>query len=115
MAFLKYLLGASGAEAPIQALDLADNDDEVYPVHTFDDPGRLEILVTTWTMRFNDVLDKDKIHKSLAKLLEIGDWRKAGGRLRQKVKVIVCAAYIVESNIDPKIPGTRTARNLCAT
>ncbi|EEU38068.1 uncharacterized protein NECHADRAFT_48023, partial [Fusarium vanettenii 77-13-4] len=30
----------------------------------------------------NDVLDPEKLHSSLAKLLEIGDWRKFGGRLR---------------------------------
>jgi hypothetical protein len=91
MTFIRSIFGASPAEAPAHAPDLADNDDEVYPVHLFDDPGRLEVLVTSWTLRFNDVLDKDKIHESLAKLLEVGDWRKVGGRLRQKVKVGSCA------------------------
>ncbi|KAF2441991.1 hypothetical protein P171DRAFT_496720 [Karstenula rhodostoma CBS 690.94] len=86
MTFLQYILRASPAEAAVEAPECAENDDEVYPVHAFDDPGRLEVIVTSWTLRFNDVLDEDKIHKSLAKLMEIGDWRKAGGRLRQKGK-----------------------------
>ncbi|KAK7191947.1 BCL5p [Paraphaeosphaeria sporulosa] len=84
MTFLQYILGTSPTEPSIRISRLAKDDDEIYPVHTFDDPGRNEVIVTSWTMRFNDVLDKDKLHKSLAKLLEIGDWRKAGGRLRQK-------------------------------
>ncbi|KAF9735690.1 hypothetical protein PMIN06_006779 [Paraphaeosphaeria minitans] len=86
MSFLQYILGASPAEPPTRTAHSAAIEDDVYPVHTFDDPGRNEILVTSWTMRFNDVLDKDKLHKSLVTLLERGDWRKAGGRLRQKVK-----------------------------
>jgi hypothetical protein len=36
-------------------------------------------------MRFNDVLDAEKLHDALSELLEIGDWRKLGGRLRFKV------------------------------
>ncbi|KAF5579662.1 BCL5p [Fusarium subglutinans] len=35
-----------------------------------------------WTMRFNDVLNADKLHQSLSELLNIGDWEKFGGRLR---------------------------------
>ncbi|KAE8321612.1 hypothetical protein BDV39DRAFT_210539 [Aspergillus sergii] len=35
-------------------------------------------------MHFNDVLDAEKLHNALSKLLEIGDWRKLGGRLRIK-------------------------------
>lgn len=75
MAFLQYVMGASPAEPQIANEHMASNDDEVFPVHTFDDPGRNEIIVTSWTMRFNDVLDKDRLHESLIKLLEIGDWR----------------------------------------
>ncbi|PNP82180.1 hypothetical protein FNYG_04369 [Fusarium nygamai] len=35
-----------------------------------------------WTMRFDDVLNADKLHQSLSELLSIGDWKKLGGRLR---------------------------------
>lgn len=34
-------------------------------------------------IRFNDVLDAEKLHDGLARLLEIGGWRKLGGRLRK--------------------------------
>jgi hypothetical protein len=56
--------------------------EDVYPVFTLDDNETLRGIVVTWTLRFNDVLDADKLHKSLWRLLEIGDWRKLGGRLR---------------------------------
>ncbi|KAJ6146816.1 hypothetical protein N7497_008798 [Penicillium chrysogenum] len=58
--------------------------DDVYPVHMLDDTKTLRDIVVTWTLRFNDVLNVDSLHASLSKLLEIGDWRKLGGRLRLK-------------------------------
>ncbi|KAF1811547.1 hypothetical protein P152DRAFT_399021 [Eremomyces bilateralis CBS 781.70] len=39
-------------------------------------------MVIPWTLRFNDVLDTEKPHASLSRLLKIGDWRKAGSRLQ---------------------------------
>jgi hypothetical protein len=36
-------------------------------------------------MRFNDVLDAEKLADALSRLLEIGDCNKLGGRLRFKV------------------------------
>lgn len=59
--------------------------DDVYPVHMLDDTKTLRGIVVTWTLRFNDVLDADKLHESLSKLLEIGHWAKLGGRLRSNV------------------------------
>jgi hypothetical protein len=50
-----------------------------------DDTKTLRGIVVTWTLRFNDALDADKLHTSLSRLLEIGDWRKLGGRLRINV------------------------------
>ena len=61
------------------------SEDDVYPVHIQDSAkGHRRIL--TWIMRFNDVLDAKRLHGALSKLLEIGDWRKLGGRLRLKVR-----------------------------
>ena len=62
--------------------------DDTFPVHMLDDTKTLRGIVVTWTLRFNDVLDADKLHASLSKLLEIGDWRKVGGRLRLKVGLL---------------------------
>ena len=78
---LRRLLGASPARLPPARID----SDEVYPVHMLDDTKTLRNIVVTWTLCFNDVLDAEKLHGSLSTLLEMGDWRKVGGRLRLKV------------------------------
>ncbi|KAK3897997.1 hypothetical protein C8A05DRAFT_19345 [Staphylotrichum tortipilum] len=80
MAALWHLLGAS----PTRSLPPTVKSDEVYPLHMLDDTKSLRNIVVTWTLRFNDVLDHEKLHASLAGLLEIGDWGKLGGRLRLK-------------------------------
>lgn len=59
--------------------------DEVLPMHHFDDTPINASIILAWTLRFNDVLDADKLHQGLARLLEIGDWRKLGGRIRKGV------------------------------
>lgn len=81
MAALWRLLGASPARSPPPAVE----SDDIYPVHMLDDTKTLRDIVVTWTLRFNDVLDADNLYASLSRLLEIGDWRKVGGRLRLKV------------------------------
>jgi len=80
MSSLWRLLGGTPTNNP----QLVDSD-EIYPVHMLDDTKSLREIVVTWTLRFNDVLDADKLHNSLSSLLEIGDWRKLGGRLRLNV------------------------------
>ncbi len=57
----------------------------VYPVHLGDGASMNEKFVS-WLFRFNDVLDVDKLHLALARLLEHGDWRKLGGRLQRTVR-----------------------------
>lgn len=77
-AFLKRLRG----QAPKETLTNSYPDDDVYPVHAFDDTKTLRGILIAWTLCFNDVLDADKLQSSLTELLEIGDWRKLGGRLQ---------------------------------
>ncbi|KAF7194592.1 O-acetyltransferase PaAT-2 [Pseudocercospora fuligena] len=60
------------------------DDDTIYPLHMLDDTRTLHSIVVAWTLRFDDVLDPEKLKDALSKLLEIGDWRKLGGRLRLK-------------------------------
>ncbi|KAJ4165086.1 hypothetical protein LMH87_006733 [Akanthomyces muscarius] len=55
---------------------------DVYPVHLGDAASMNEKFVS-WLFRFNDVLDVDKLHLALTRLLEHGDWRKLGGRLHR--------------------------------
>ncbi|KAI7773113.1 hypothetical protein LA080_011863 [Diaporthe eres] len=52
-------------------------------MHHFDDNPINQSIILAWTLRFNDVLDADKLHDGLARLLEIGDCRKLGGRIRK--------------------------------
>jgi len=81
MEVFSRLLGASPARSPPPPVET----DDIYPVHMLDDTKTLRDIIVTWTLRFNDVLDANKLHASLSRLLEIGDWRKVGGRLRLKV------------------------------
>ena len=83
MAALRRLLGASPARRPPPLVE----GDDIYPVHMLDDTKTLRNIVVTWTLRFNDVLDANSLYVSLSRLLEIGDWRKVGGRLRLKVSL----------------------------
>jgi hypothetical protein len=59
--------------------------DEVLPTHFLDDTAGNRSFLLVWSLRFNDVLDPDMLHSSLAKLLEMEGWRKLGGRLRLNV------------------------------
>ncbi|EPS38852.1 hypothetical protein H072_7394 [Dactylellina haptotyla CBS 200.50] len=77
MEFVRYLLGTS----PPQPIN---ETDDVFPLHMLDDTQTLRQILVGWTLHFNDVLDADKLHASLSALLDTGDWRKLGGRLRLK-------------------------------
>ncbi|ORY61018.1 uncharacterized protein BCR38DRAFT_349771 [Pseudomassariella vexata] len=55
--------------------------DEVIPMFYFDEYWRW--IIMSKTIRFNDVLDVDKLHSTLSHLCTMGEWRKLGGRLRK--------------------------------
>ncbi|KNG50040.1 hypothetical protein TW65_02958 [Stemphylium lycopersici] len=76
------LLKRFRGQAPKETLTNSYPDDDVYPLHAFDDTKTLRGILIAWTLCFNDVLDADKLQSSLTELLEIGDWRKLGGRIR---------------------------------
>jgi len=80
-AFLRRIAGSPSTNTSPPVHD----DDVVYPLHMLDDTKTLRDIVVAWTLRFDDVLDVEKLHDSLSRLLEIGDWRMLGGRLRLKV------------------------------
>lgn len=61
----------------------ASDTDDVFPLHFLDDIG-INRIVVNWLVHFNDALDAQKLHDSLLRLLQIGDWKRAGGRLRQR-------------------------------
>ncbi|KAJ5578045.1 uncharacterized protein N7459_007009 [Penicillium hispanicum] len=76
--------------------------EEVYPVHTLDGIETNRNYVN-WMMRFNDVLDAPKLNSALSRVLEIGDWRKMGGRLRYKTdgqpEIYVPRSSVTEQNV----------------
>lgn len=75
-------------------------NDKIYPTHFIDNSKLLKPLVLAWTLRYNDVLDAGQLHASLCRLLEIGDWRKLGGRLKagkgRKLELHVPAVFTKE-------------------
>lgn len=65
--------------------DQCTNGDEVFPVHPLDQAGIVRASVISYTFRYDDVLDAEKLRTSLVGLLEMEGWRKFGGRLRLNV------------------------------
>jgi len=105
---LKQLIGLAPARSSFPPVET----DDVYPVHMLDDTKTLRDIVIAWTLRFNDVLDAEKLHGSLSRLLEIGDWRKAGGRLRLKVGSLLLHLLMVAYLRILGLGGRRTG-DLC--
>lgn len=66
-----------------QSFSRGEAGDRIYPVHTLDG-AKYQHCILTLFIRFNDILDAEKIRVSLVRLLEIDDWRKLGGRFRTK-------------------------------
>jgi hypothetical protein len=83
-ALLRLITGSPGEKT----IPTTHDDDVVYPLHMLDDTPSLRNIVVAWTLRFDDVLDVEKLHESLSRLLEIGEWRMLGGRLRLKVTFV---------------------------
>ncbi|KAF4951702.1 hypothetical protein FSARC_12853 [Fusarium sarcochroum] len=75
---IKGLLGLNPQQNQLPKFE----GDDVYPTALLDDTKSFRDMILYWTFHFNDVLDPDKLHTSLARLLEIGDWKKLGGRQR---------------------------------
>lgn len=63
---------------------------DVYPAHLLDDCDNYRKLFMSYIFQFNDVLDGQKLADSLSALLEIGDWRKLGGRFQFNVSKTAC-------------------------
>lgn len=59
--------------------------DTVVPVPLLDDQPRWHQRCLHYGYLFNDVLDSDKLRQALQRLMEIGEWRKLGARIRINV------------------------------
>ncbi|OJJ47738.1 hypothetical protein ASPZODRAFT_15186 [Penicilliopsis zonata CBS 506.65] len=77
----------------------------VFPVHFIDRGGLIGTSIMSYTLRFNDVLDPEKLHSSLVELLKIGDWKKLGGRLRRNESGDIVIR--VPETYDPEHPAVR--------
>lgn len=78
--FMKAIFGGGKPSLPARV-----PTDEILPLHEFDGRMQVRSIIMGWTMRFDDILDADKLNVTLSRLLEIGAWRKLGGRLRERV------------------------------
>ncbi|EFQ96993.1 LysR family regulatory protein [Nannizzia gypsea CBS 118893] len=57
--------------------------DTIIPFHFWDDDHHTRGLSFDIAFRFDDILDHEKLRRALSRLLEIGDWRKLGARIRR--------------------------------
>lgn len=58
--------------------------DEIVPMFRLDQ--QLSHFILSKCFLFFDVLDVNKLHIALARLVECGQWRKLGGRIRRTVR-----------------------------
>jgi hypothetical protein len=63
----------------------AVSTDTVIPGHFFDDNSINRSVLLYITLRFDHVLDPERLRHGLESLMQIGDWRKLGARVRLTV------------------------------
>jgi hypothetical protein len=63
--------------------------DKIIPVYALDDNKVYRSGVYFTTLRFDDAMDAEKLRLGLVRLLELGNWRKLGARLRLNVSVVL--------------------------
>lgn len=59
--------------------------DEIFPVHLIDQAAIVRSSIINYTFHYDSVLDANRLRDTLLELIQIGDWRKLGGRLRLNV------------------------------
>ena len=52
-------------------------------MYYFDDNSINRSVLLYITLRFDNVLDPERLRRSLERLMELGDWRKLGARIRK--------------------------------
>lgn len=55
-------------------------------MHVLDDVEVLAGYDLFWTFPFEEVLDADVLGRALAEVIEMGEWRRLGGRFRRNVR-----------------------------
>ncbi|RHZ55808.1 acetyltransferase sphE [Aspergillus thermomutatus] len=77
--------------------------DTIIPFHYWDDDHHTRGLSFDVTFRFDDILDHEKLQRALSRLLELGDWRKLGARIRRNAEGGL--EYHVPQRFDDNRPG----------
>ncbi|KAJ3534550.1 hypothetical protein NM208_g7491 [Fusarium decemcellulare] len=103
---VRYFLGYP----PARTQPVKVETDDIYPLHFNDDTKTLRELTLSWTARIDDVLDADQLHHALARLLDMGDWRKLGGRLRLRSDGML--EIHVPKEFTPERPAVRYTREV---
>jgi hypothetical protein len=67
--------------------------DTVVPLFSRDDTRTNKQIMLEFTMKFDDVMDAEKLSGALWKLLERPGWRKLGARLRRNVPTLNTRTY----------------------
>ncbi|PYI00200.1 hypothetical protein BO71DRAFT_479018 [Aspergillus ellipticus CBS 707.79] len=75
----------------------------VIPLHSQDDTWMNRGIALDFTVKFDQVLDPEHLRRSLDRLLEIGDWRKLGARLRLNASGQL--EYHMPDRYDAQYPG----------
>ncbi|KAJ5880346.1 uncharacterized protein N7473_011399 [Penicillium subrubescens] len=75
---------------------------QIIPLHSKDDTWMNRGIALEFTLHFDHVLDSDHLRRSLQRLLEIGEWKKLGARLRLKYGKL---EYHIPEKYDTKCPG----------
>ncbi|KAJ5887881.1 hypothetical protein N7495_007922 [Penicillium taxi] len=75
---------------------------QVIPLHSKDDTWMNRGIALEFTLQFDYVLDPEHLRRSLQRLLEIGDWKKLGARLKQRHGKL---EYHIPEKYDAKCPG----------
>jgi hypothetical protein len=69
------------------------DEHDVVPFRFWDEQDSMQRLVMEFTYRFDDVLDVQKLKSSLERLLEIGEWRGLGARLKKNASPVFIGWY----------------------
>ncbi|KAH7325677.1 hypothetical protein B0I35DRAFT_405038 [Stachybotrys elegans] len=78
-------------------------DYDVYPLSFMEQAGLVYLAVMNFSFYYEDVLDADKLHESLARLVQKDDWRKCGGRVRRNAQKHI--EIHVPKNFTPSCPS----------
>ena len=59
--------------------------DKIFPLRFMDSSEVFTKIALDFTLRFDDVLDPEKLRLSLERLVQIGNWHQIGARYRKNV------------------------------